>query len=322
MNNILITSAGRRVSLVRAFKKELLKIDASSKVFTSDLNPALSSASQIGDKTFTTPRIDADNYIDEILHICNTNNVKLVVPTIDTDLSILSKHKKKFLDKGIIVLVSDEWFINISNNKLKTHEFFKKYNLDSAKIYSKDNYELPLFIKPINGSNSVDNFVIQKEEELLKYHYENDDLYFFEYLDHNLYEEYTCDLYFNKRGKLKCVIPRNRIEVRGGEVSKAVTTKNSIKTFIEEHFSKLDGVMGAITLQLFKEKNGNVMKGIEINARFGGGFPLSYMAGGNYPKWLIEEYILNKEITYFNDWEENLLMLRYDNEILVHDYER
>ncbi len=62
--------------------------------------------------------------------------------------------------------------------------------------------------------------------------------------------------------------------------------------------------------------------GVEFNARFGGGFPLSYLAGGNYPKWIIEQYLLNQPINYFDDWEENLLMLRYDDALLVHNYEK
>ena len=61
--------------------------------------------------------------------------------------------------------------------------------------------------------------------------------------------------------------------------------------------------------------------GIEINPRFGGGFPLSYEAGANYPSWLIKEYILGENVEYFDKWDENLLMLRYDNEVLVRDYE-
>ena len=61
--------------------------------------------------------------------------------------------------------------------------------------------------------------------------------------------------------------------------------------------------------------------GIEINPRFGGGFPLSYLANGNYPKWLIQEYILNQTIEHFDGWKDNLLMLRYDDEILIHDFE-
>ena len=61
--------------------------------------------------------------------------------------------------------------------------------------------------------------------------------------------------------------------------------------------------------------------GIEINPRFGGGYPLSYLAGANFPKWIIEEYLLDKTIDdKFNSWENDLLMIRYDDEVLVHGY--
>jgi carbamoyl-phosphate synthase large subunit len=62
------------------------------------------------------------------------------------------------------------------------------------------------------------------------------------------------------------------------------------------------------------------IRAFEINPRFGGGYPLSYAAGANFPRWLIEEYLLSQEISYSDNWESNLLMLRYDDEILIHDY--
>ena len=92
-----------------------------------------------------------------------------------------------------------------------------------------------------------------------------------------------------------------------------------MKAFVEKKFSKIDGAKGCITLQVFFNEKTATIVAIEINPRFGGGFPLSYLAGGNYPKWIIEEYLLNQEIEYFDEWENNLLMLRYDDEILIHN---
>lgn len=71
---------------------------------------------------------------------------------------------------------------------------------------------------------------------------------------------------------------------------------------------------------IFFNPNTKRIIGIEINPRFGGGYPLSYLAGANYPKYLIEEYLLGKEILFFDEWEANLLMLRYDDEVLVSNY--
>ena len=84
----------------------------------------------------------------------------------------------------------------------------------------------------------------------------------------------------------------------------------------------MPGARGCLTAQFFKHKENDAVYGIEINPRFGGGFPLTYLAGANYPKWIIKEYFFNEPIpNSFDVWENNLLMLRYDDEILVHNFE-
>lgn len=320
MNNILITSGGRRVSLVKAFKKDLIAFFPSGKVFVADSNPSLSAASQIADGFIKVCKVKDINYSDCLLKICIENNIKLVIPTIDTELLVLSQNKEKFLKHGIIIVISDEKLIKSCSDKIKTHSLFKKLNIEVAKSYKKNNYKLPIFIKPINGSGSKNNYIVKKKSQISKYLLKKKSLKFFEYFDTKFYDEYTCDLYFDKKSNLKCVIPRKRIEIREGEVSKGVTKKNTLKTFIDDNFSFLEGAIGCITIQFFMHKDNHDLKGIEINPRFGGGFPLSYLAGGNYPKWIIQEFMLNENIAYYDDWEENLLMLRYDDEVLIKNY--
>lgn len=83
----------------------------------------------------------------------------------------------------------------------------------------------------------------------------------------------------------------------------------------------LPGVVGCICIQLFYREHDNDVVGIEINPRFGGGYPLSYYAKADYPRYLIQEYFLNKEIRYSDKWLDNTLMLRYDSEIIVYEKE-
>ncbi len=317
MNNILITSAGRRVSLVNFFKTELKKVFIDAKVFATDLNPQLSSACQVADGFFKVGKVTNENYIQELLQICIENQIKLIIPTIDTELLILSKNIKIFKDKNIEIVISDFETVSIFRNKRLTHKFFNKHKINSAKEFSKTNYQLPIYIKPIDGSRSVDNFVILIKEQFTDYHFENDKLMFLEYLDHSKHTEFTIDLYYDKHSHLKCIVPRQRLEVRDGEVNKAIT---KLENFNEEIWQKLEfikGFRGCITLQIFVNNDTNAIYGIEMNPRFGGGFPLSYLAGANYVKWIIDEYLLNQSIEVFQDWEKNLLMLRYDNEVLV-----
>ncbi|UOB17071.1 ATP-grasp domain-containing protein [Abyssalbus ytuae] len=319
--NILITSAGKRVSLVKFFQKEIKAVRPESKVFVADLNPHLSAAAQISDGAFKVPPVNSSGYLSKITEICKTNNISLIIPTIDTELIVLAKNEQLLLNNGIKPVISSVSFINKCRDKRKIHEFFKAHNINVAKEFPKDRYKLPLFIKPVDGSRSTDTFIILKEDELVEYHFKNEKLMFLEYLDRDVYEEFTCDLYYSKDSKLKCVVPRKRIEVRDGEVNKGKTEKNILISYIKEKLYHIPGAKGCLTAQFFKHKENNHIIGIEINPRFGGGFPLSYLAGANYVRWIIEEYLLDKNIDECMDcWENNLLMLRYDNEILVHEY--
>jgi carbamoyl-phosphate synthase large subunit len=319
--NILISSVGRRVSLVRIFKDELLKVYPKGKVFAVDMQPELSSACQVADGSFKVPHVSDPTYFDTLLAICRSNKITLIIPTIDTELALLAKNEKLFLNYGIIPVVSTIGFIDKCRDKRKIHSFLEAHNINIAKEFSKYNFEYPFFIKPYDGSRSVDTYLIKSEKDLTDYHLNNEKLMFLEYLDHDLYEEYTCDLYYNKKHELKCAVPRKRIEVRDGEVNKGMTENNALVPYIKEHLSVIDGARGCLTAQFFKHKENNRIVGIEINPRFGGGFPLTYLAGANYPKWIIDEYLFGKEIDEnFDCWENNLLMLRYDDEVLVHNY--
>lgn len=320
--NILITSAGRRVSLVRAFQKELKALYPDAQVFAADAQPILSAACQVADGRFGLPRLDAPNYISELVLKCQKERIKLLIPTIDTELLLLADNKQLLADNGITALVASSEFVKKCRDKREIHEFFESMGVAVAKEYAKDNYKLPMFIKPCDGSRSVDTYLIRTKEELTDYHFENEKLMFLEYLDHDVYEEFTCDLYYAQNHTLKCAVPRKRLEVRDGEVYKALTAKNRLVDYIRTHLAHIDGAIGCLTAQFFMHKNDpSKIYAIEINPRFGGGYPLSYLAGANFPKWIIQEYFLDESIPdKFDAWEDKLLMIRYDDEILVHGY--
>ena len=320
--NILITSAGRRVSLIRAFQKELKQLIPGGKVFAADANPVLASACHVADGYFNVPFLNDVKYIEALENKCRDMDIGLIIPAIDTELSILAKNKERFAASGIQTVVASLGFIEKCRNKREIHKFFKSHGIAVAKEYTKQDFPLPIFIKPYDGSRSVDTYIITQMEQLREHHFTNEKLMFLEYLDHNLYDEYTCDLYYGKDHLLKCVVPRKRLEVRDGEVNKGLTVRNEIIPYLKMRLARVDGAVGCLTTQFFKHKTEDKIYGIEINPRFGGGFPLTYLAGANYPKWIIEEFLLGKTITeQFDCWEENLLMLRYDDEILVHGYQ-
>lgn len=321
--SILITSAGRRVSLVKSFKNEIQKLGLDLKVMCSDSNPEMSAACQMAFKQFKTPKVSDPNYISSLVNLCIENHVKVLIPTIDTELLVLSQNKTEFEENGIELILSDTNFIEKCRDKRRIHDFFDEIKFNRAKEYNLDELEFPTFVKPIDGSSSIGIYLINEEKELTEELTSNPKNMFLEYFDSQYYEEYTVDIYFNKTSKIISIVPRQRLFVRGGEVNKGCTRKNEIIEFVKEKLDRVEGLRGCITLQVFFHKEHKSVYGIEINPRFGGGFPLSYLAGANFPLWIIKEYILNEPVeVYSTAWEDNLLMLRYDDEVLSHGYTR
>lgn len=319
--NILISSAGRRVSLLRSFKEESNRLGLNNYVFAIDNKPQLSAACNIADNYFYVESLDNPNYISNLLKICTNNNVKIIVPTIDTELQLYAQNIERFKEQGIEIVISDLSFVNKCRDKRLTHKLFMENGIDVPCSYDKSNYKIPLFVKPIDGSCSVGAYKVDKLDHISSDLFENKKLMILEYIDPEMNNEYTVDLYYDINSELKCIVPRLRIEVRSGEVSKAITRKNFLLDYLKQRLMILKGARGCITLQLFVNRTTNQVKGIEINPRFGGGYPLSYKANANFVRWILLEYLFHQQIPYFDDWEDNLLMLRYDDEILIHNAE-
>ncbi|HKH59838.1 MAG TPA: ATP-grasp domain-containing protein [Flavitalea sp.] len=316
--NILITSAGQRVSLVRAFQKELKNIYPQNEVYTTDMFPELSAACNVSDRYFTVKRVTDPSYISDLIAICVSNDIKMIVPTIDTELLALAENKSRFSALGIHLIVSSPEFVEQCRDKRRITEFFENKNIPVPKKIDKHAPEFPLFIKPYDGSLSANTFLIKAAHELTAFHMTNEKFLFMEYIGKEQHDEYTVDMYFDKHSTVKCIVPRKRILVRAGEVNKGITCKNSIVPFLKEKLGYIEGAVGCLTVQVFLNRDSGRIIAIEINPRFGGGYPLSYRAGANYPLWLINEYFNNESIKYMENWEDQLLMLRYDDEVIVH----
>jgi len=316
--NVLITSVGRRGALVKCFKDTIKKMGKySGKVVSVDASN-LAAALYLSDKHYIVPRILAPNYIDTLLEICSKENIKLIIPTIDTELLVLSENKKKFKDNGIIIAICDPKAIEICSDKLKTFQFFKENNIptvDTFSYYQIDkmkNINYPLFIKPCNGSASIDTYRINNRKELD---------FFINYIENPVVQEYaegqefTLDILADLGGKVINVVPRKRIEVRAGEINKGKTIKEEkLIEYGKIIVEKLEGI-GPITIQCFKK--GDKVQFIEINPRFGGGYPLSFAAGVNYPELLIQMILGEKVAPRVGEFEENLIMLRWEEAVFI-----
>lgn len=319
--NILITSAGKRVSLVRIFQEALRKLSLQAKVYTTDMKPEMAPAGFVSDGCFKVPRVTDDNYINRLIDICYTNNIGLIIPTIDTELALLAENKSLLREKGVEIIVSSTDFVCTCRDKRKTSALFQQLDICIPEIRDKYHPKFPLFAKPYDGSLSKDIYVIRNSEELTPEIMQHPKLIFMEYIDKTQYKEFTVDMYYGKDNKVKAIIPRERVEIRAGEINKGYTRKNHLVSFLKERMDYIPGVVGCICIQLFYNEMTHKVFGIEINPRFGGGYPLSYYAGANFAEYLLREYFLNESLSYTDSWKDNTLMLRYDSEVIVYEEE-
>jgi len=319
MKNILITSAGKRVVLVQIFQQTLKDLGLEAKVYTTDMKPMMAPACIVSDGGIKVSPCTAEGYVDELIQICQDKNIGVIIPTIDPELIVLAKNRQRFSEMGVEIVLSGEAFIKTCRDKRQTQLYLQEIGIEVPKAVDKYHPTFPMFVKPYDGSLSRDIHVVLNQKELTQEMLENPKFMFMEYLNRNEYKEYSVDMYFGKDHCVKGIVPRERIEVRAGEINKGKTHKNEIVDFLKDKMGCLSGVRGCICFQLFYRESDCSIKGSEINPRFGGGFPLTYHAKANYAAYIIQEYLLHETVDYSDAWLDNTMMLRYDNDIIIYN---
>lgn len=308
MYNILITAIGKRVQLIKHLKKSFRVVGIDASVY----NPA----SNFVDKFYKIPKFDEVGYIDSIINICKKENIKLLIPLYEKEFNLLCNYKSNLAEFGVKLLLSDSNIIDICNNKLNTYNFFKKHKILTPIIY-KDNVVqgFPMIVKPIDGMGSYEVYKVKNYKEMI---------FFKNYVQNSILQqfiegiEYTVDVLCDFEGDIISIVPRQRIEVRAGEVVKSKTVKDKdiiAKTKeIIEALNKEGNVIGPITIQCILNEKGIYF--IEINCRFGGGVPLTFEAGVNYGYYLSQMIDNKKQDNIIGKFKE-IIMLRYDEAIFI-----
>lgn len=312
--NVLITAAGRRTSLVKAFATEVHR--RGGRVYAGDVD-ALAPALYFADDVVRTLRTDDPAYIRNLLDAVTRHEIGLVIPTIDGDLPVLSAAKKAFLERGCQVAVSDPAFVATTLDKQRTGAAF-----GAAGIHVPWSWLPPIrhlgdlppmvFVKPRRGSASQDLYTVPRErlDSIL-------DLLTDPVVQEVLTgPEITIDALLDLKGTPIHYVPRLRIRTLGGESVQGVTLDHDDAT--EAWITRLlricsrMGAVGPLTIQAFLGKDDLVLS--EINPRFGGGFPLALAAGAMYPAWLLDMVEGRPIAARLGEYEAGLYMTRYNVE--------
>lgn len=300
--NILLTSAGRRSYLVQYFKEAL---KGSGLVHAAN-SSALSTAFLYADKTVVTPLIYDDNYIPFLLTYCTENSIDAIVSLFDVDLMMLSKHKRDFEQIGTSVIVANEDAINICNDKWHTYEFCLREGINAPKTYlsyedaqndiAKGKLSFPLYVKPRWGMGSLSVFCAENTEELRVFYEKAKREIQLSYLKYESAvdtekcvliqesidgQEHGIDVINDLNGNYRNTIIRHKYAMRSGETDAAVIIENPAIKAVGEKISRALRHPANLDADVFLKDGVPYL--LEMNARFGGGYPFSHVAGANVP---------------------------------------
>lgn len=315
---LLISSAGRRVGLLQCFRQAAEDLDIDLEVVACDLRPELSAACQAADKAFRVPPALDTGYTEALLSICRQQGVDVLVPTIDTELPSLARARDMFAAEGVSVAVSEAALVDIARDKLATSRHFADCGIPTPATQRLEDVlasgwedEWPVIVKPRGGSASRSISQASSPADLPRAW---DEPMVVQRLLSG--KEYTINLYFDAQGSMRCAVPHERVQVRAGEVEKGITCRiEPLQPIIDRLPQALSGARGALCVQAIVDEGGSAAF-FEINARFGGGYPLAHHAGAQFARWLLEARL--GRLTSANDsWREGVTMLRYDSAIFL-----
>lgn len=318
--NILLSSAGRRFALLRILRETLRDLGLVGEVMAVDMS-RLSAAFQSADRAFVVPRCTSPEFIPAMLEICRENGIRLVVPTIDTELPPLAAHRQAFAGIGTTVAISTPEVVAIGGDKDRTHRWLVDNGLPTVPQATIDEvrahpelWSYPLLVKPAGGSSSIGVAVVQDRAQLDAT--TRGGGFIAQALATG--NEFTIDFLANREGRCLCTVPRRRFEVRAGEVSKGMTVRSAtLQALAARICERLPGAFGCLNVQVFQDDATSALNVIEINPRFGGGFPLAWEAGARFPRWIIEEILGLPSTVSASNWRDRLVMLRYDEAVFV-----
>lgn len=314
--NILILSAGRRVALVKGFKNALNKLNIQGKVVAIDLRndaPAL----YFADKSYQVKSIEDESYVDEIINICNKEDINMIIPIMEREIEILSQ-KKEYIEKSTKskVILSPKETIEICRNKFKTGKFLEENGFYTPKIITDDdlknkNYTFPLFIKPLDGVSSINAFKINNEEELTFFRNYIKNPIIQEFIDG---EEYGIDVLADFDGNPISIVPMRAVTVRAGDYTRGEIIKNRLIIDTTKKLLEKLNIIGPIVIDcMIKDDKVYI---IEINGRFSTEAPALFEIGDDKPEKLMR-LMLGEKLKYNEDYKEYVTFMFYEESIYI-----
>ena len=284
MMRLLFTNSGRRTYMIN-FTKEIPK----TKIYITDTNKYVPTFFLKGVKKFILPEVKKNKkkYLNKLVELVKKLKIKILIPLSDHDLILLAENKKLFNMSGCKVIVSESNFIKNCLDKKKMYFYCKKNNINVPESFfsrGTKKYKFPLIKKKIFGSGSVGIQTIHKKIELLK-NFNFNNFFLQKKIDG---KEFGVDILNDTKKNFFSICIKKKLLMRSGETDRSVLIENKNIYNFAKKILNIFKHTGNLDCDIIQDKNGKLFL-IDINPRFGGGYPSTHLAGFNYLKYILTD---------------------------------
>lgn len=316
--NILFCSAGRRVELLKDFRKSM---DDGDRIVAADLSE-LAPALYVADAHYLVPRIDDPNYLDTILSICRKEKIDAVTTLIDPEIALLAKNRERFEQIGVEVLAPYAETAELCFDKFKMSQFLAAHGIPTPDTWgdyasamtavAAGELAFPVFVKPRTGSGSVGARKVHDADTLKALCQADPSLIIQRLMTGDL----DADVYIDTIShRAVSAFSKRKLETKLGGASKTVSFKDEALFAFIQQITQLLKFNGPVDMDFFFQDGVYYLS--EINPRFGGAYLHAYGAGVDFVKLIKNNLNGVQNTPVFGDYEENVVMMMYDSVVIT-----
>ncbi|MGG1663543.1 ATP-grasp domain-containing protein [Brevibacillus sp. NRS-1366] len=317
--NLMLTSVGRRVKVVRYFRQEWKELGHVIAVDCDETAPALYAA----DAWEQIPRMDDPLYISTLLDLCRRYQIHGILSLIDPELSVLASHADRFREHGVTVILSSSAVIEMCLDKQATHDFLVKNDIPCIPTFSTwqdiqdalatNKISFPLLAKPRKGSASLGIRKVEDEQELEMLFFSQPNLVVQPFVDG---VEFGVDVYVDMiSAEPVSIFSKKKLRMRSGETDRSIAIKDEQLTDLVRRLLAALPLVGPVDMDCFWTKGGFVIS--EINPRFGGGYPHAYESGENFMKYVRENLQGRLNCPRIGQYRSGSTLVKFDDHLLL-----
>jgi carbamoyl-phosphate synthase large subunit len=304
--NVLLTCAGRRDYLIHFFQRAL---EGRGNVIACD-SSASAPALLVADRSIVVPPVGDPGYFDALLSLCRKHHVRLLISVFDVELPGLAERSASFRRIGTIPVVASPGIVSTCHDKWAASQFLKASGIASPETVlsagaarqalAQGQLRFPLLMKPRWGASSIGIELIENERELELAHAwgrvqlkrsvfapmcaaDLDNCFVFQ--ERLQGQEYGIDVVNDLEGRHVCTLARRKLVMRYGNTDRAVTVADPRLERVGEAIGRKLGHIGSLDCDILDTEKG--LQVLDLNPRFGGGYPFSHLAGANIPAALV-----------------------------------